>query len=197
MTKKVCVSGASQNTIPVVFILAPLLMEPKQTPWAWCFFRSQMVFFSAPKEIGPEKVPLWIWWFCVVWCFFLPQTVLFRSPKVLILAPNGVFFCPKARFNSKRCFFWPQMVFFLARFTFESTHACWRGEVPQLRCNPTGEYSAAISLLWYEPERTVVCNQSSHYAKTLKVSAALQSVFFGTNLNGRWHAVSFSTMLKP
>ena len=29
-----------------------------------------------------------------------------------------------------------------------------------------------------------------HYAKTLKVNAALQSVFRGTNLNGRWYAIS-------
>ena len=30
------------------------------------------------------------------------------------------------------------------------------------------------------PKRTVVCNQSSNYAKTLKVNTALQSVFLGT-----------------
>ena len=57
--------------------------------------------------------------------------------------------------------------------------------------------SAAISLPWYEPKRTVVCNQSSHYAKNLKVHAALQSVFLDTNLNGRWYAISLQTMLKP
>ena len=62
--------------------------------------------------------------------------------------------------------------------------------------NPKGEYSAAISLPWYEPKVAVVCNQSSHHAKTLKVNAASQSVFVGTNLQGRY-AISLHTMLKP
>ena len=59
-----------------------------------------------------------------------------------------------------------------------------------------GEHCAAISLPWCEPKRAVVCNQSSHYAKTLKVSTALQSVFLGTNLNGRWYAISLPTLLR-
>ena len=63
--------------------------------------------------------------------------------------------------------------------------------------NPKGEYSVANSLLWSQPKRAVVCNQSSHYAKTLKVSTSLQAVFFGTNLNGQWYAISLPTMLKP
>ena len=65
------------------------------------------------------------------------------------------------------------------------------------RRNPKGECSAAISRPWYEPKRTAVCNQSSHYAKTLKVHAALQSVFLGANLNGRWYAIRLPSMLKP
>ena len=66
-----------------------------------------------------------------------------------------------------------------------------------LSYNPKSECTAAISLPWYEPKRTVVCNQSSQHAKTLKVHAALQSVFLGTNPNARWYAISLPTMLKP
>ena len=47
--------------------------------------------------------------------------------------------------------------------------------------NPKGEYSAAISLPWYAPKRAARCNQSSNYAKTLKVNTALQSVFLCRN----------------
>ena len=36
-----------------------------------------------------------------------------------------------------------------------------------------------------------------HYAKTLKVSAALQSVFLGTNLNGRRYAISLPLCYNP
>ena len=61
----------------------------------------------------------------------------------------------------------------------------------QLCQNPKGACSAAIGLPWYEPKRAVVCNQASHYAKTPKVSTALQSVFLGTNLDGRWYAIIF------
>ena len=43
--------------------------------------------------------------------------------------------------------------------------------------NPIGEYSSAISPPWYEPKRAAVCNQSAHYASTLKINTALQSVF--------------------
>ena len=107
------INRAKKNTMSMVFFLAPygVVCVPKTS--TWCFFRPQMVFFSALKEFGPEKVPFGLWWFCDMWCFSLPQTVLFRSPKVLILAPNGVFFCPKARFNSKRCFFDSKWCFFL------------------------------------------------------------------------------------
>ena len=54
------------------------------------------------------------------------------------------------------------MVFFLARFTFENTHAGVVG---------------------------VKGRSSGAYAKTLKVNAALQSVFLGTKLNGRRYAI--------
>ena len=35
-------------------------------------------------------------------------------------------------------------------------------------------------ILSIKPKRAVLCNQSSYYAKTLKVNTALQSVFIGT-----------------
>ena len=60
-----------------------------------------------------------------------------------------------------------------------------------------GEYSAAISLSCYAPKRKTRCTQTTNYAKTPKVHAALQSVFLGTHLNGRWYAISLPNMLKP
>ena len=58
-----------------------------------------------------------------------------------------------------------------------------------LRKNPKGACSAAISFLWYKLKRTVVCKQSSHYAKALKVHADPVNA---TCLDLTWHDMNYN-----
>ena len=67
-------------------------------------------------------------------------------------------------------------------------------------CTRFARYPNCSQIVW-EKHNCVctprVCNQSSHYAKTLKVNTTLQAVFLGTHLNGRRAAISLPIMLKP
>ena len=48
-----------------------------------------------------------------------------------------------------------------------------------------------------KPKRTVVCNQSSKYAKTQKRIQRCNKSSLVANLNGQWYSISLPTMLNP